>query len=60
MIDPAKLKVTELRTELQIRGLNTKGVKIVLQERLQEYIDEHGEEIAGLLILFFNLSIKSG
>lgn len=49
MIDPAKLKVTELRTELQIRGLNTKGVKIVLQERLQEYIDEHGEEIAGML-----------
>lgn len=50
MIDPAKLKVTELRTELQIRGLNTKGVKVVLQERLQEYIDEHGEEIAGKFI----------
>ncbi|XP_055839487.1 heterogeneous nuclear ribonucleoprotein U-like protein 2 [Episyrphus balteatus] len=34
-----KLKVAELRNELQMRGLDTKGVKVVLIERLKTAID---------------------
>lgn len=39
-IDPDKLKVTELRDELKARGLDTKGVKAVLLERLKEALSE--------------------
>lgn len=38
-IDPAKLKVVELRQELSARGLDTKGVKAVLVARLQEALE---------------------
>ncbi|KAF9119406.1 hypothetical protein BGW39_000322 [Mortierella sp. 14UC] len=42
MIDPNSLKVTELRTELQARGLSTKGVKKELVTRLEEAIASDG------------------
>lgn len=39
-MDPAKLKVIELRAELQARGLDIKGNKAVLVERLREALEE--------------------
>ncbi|XP_071490609.1 uncharacterized protein [Diadema antillarum] len=35
-VEPSKLKVAELRAELQQRGLDSKGVKAVLIERLEQ------------------------
>ena len=34
------MKVADLRTELQTRGLDTKGVKLVLIERLKAHFEE--------------------
>ncbi|KAL1433659.1 hypothetical protein MTO96_012482 [Rhipicephalus appendiculatus] len=38
-VDIGKLKVVELKAELQARGLDTKGNKAVLVKRLQDAID---------------------
>lgn len=37
-LQPKKLKVAELRTELQSRGLDTKGTKAVLVRRLEKFL----------------------
>jgi len=38
-LDPAKLKVVELRAELQLRGLDVKGNKPVLVKRLKDALE---------------------
>lgn len=46
-IDLRKLKMTELRKELQDRGLKISGNKQELVDRLQQYMEEHeGAEVA--------------
>lgn len=47
-MDPAKLKVIELRAELQARGLDIKGIKAVLVERLREALEEESGQ--GMLV----------
>ncbi|XP_045583162.2 heterogeneous nuclear ribonucleoprotein U-like protein 1 isoform X2 [Procambarus clarkii] len=46
-IDPSKMKVAELRAELQERGLDTKGNKPVLVERLREALESKSSGKAG-------------
>uniref|UniRef100_A0A8C2Y7W3 SAP domain-containing protein n=1 Tax=Coturnix japonica TaxID=93934 RepID=A0A8C2Y7W3_COTJA len=42
-MDVKRLKVTELRAELGRRGLDSRGLKVELAQRLQEALDdEHG------------------
>ncbi|XP_071963815.1 uncharacterized protein [Antedon mediterranea] len=43
-ITPSKMKVAELRQELQARGLDSKGVKAVLVQRLEESLVEVEDE----------------
>lgn len=43
-MDPSKLKVVELRAALAERGLDTKGNKPVLVERLRKALEEEEEE----------------
>lgn len=43
-IDPAKLKVVELRAELSARGLDAKGVKAVLVKRLKDALEKELEK----------------
>ena len=38
-----KLKLAELKQECLARGLETKGIKQDLINRLQAYLEEHGE-----------------
>lgn len=51
-MDPAKLKVIELRAELQARGLDIKGIKAVLVERLREALEEESGQGMLVSILF--------
>ncbi|XP_018401883.1 PREDICTED: heterogeneous nuclear ribonucleoprotein U isoform X2 [Cyphomyrmex costatus] len=44
MMDPSKLKVVELRAALSERGLDTKGNKPVLVERLRKALEEEIQE----------------
>ena len=39
------LKVTELKSELETRGLDTNGIKAVLADRLQEHLEEQGHDV---------------
>ncbi|XP_076359610.1 uncharacterized protein LOC143252002 isoform X2 [Tachypleus tridentatus] len=43
-IDPSKLKVVELRAELQARGLDTKGNKAVLVKRLKSALNHEEKD----------------
>ncbi|XP_011869563.1 PREDICTED: heterogeneous nuclear ribonucleoprotein U-like isoform X2 [Vollenhovia emeryi] len=47
MMDPSKLKVVELRAALSDRGLDTKGNKPVLVERLRKALEEEETEEYG-------------
>ena len=47
-----KMKVDDLRTELQTRGWDTKGVKLVLIERLKAHFEEPANSGGGESFLF--------
>lgn len=44
VIDPAKLKVVELRAELSARGLDSKGNKPVLVKRLKDALEQEMQQ----------------
>jgi len=41
MLEVKKLKVSDLRTELQRRGLSVSGLKAELIERLEQHLQQH-------------------
>ncbi|XP_067842920.1 SAP domain-containing ribonucleoprotein-like [Heptranchias perlo] len=43
-LDVTRLKFVELKQELSVRGMNSKGSNHELIQKLQEYFQEHGEE----------------
>lgn len=47
-MDPAKLKVVELRAELAARGLDQKGVKAVLVSRLQAALEQDQQKLTAV------------
>lgn len=55
-MDPAKLKVVELRAELSSRGLDARGNKAALVERLREALEQEtgeGEILKQLIFVIF-------
>ena len=46
MVELHKLKLAELKQECLAHGLETKGIKQDLINRLQAYLEEHAEEEA--------------
>lgn len=54
-IDPAKLKVVDLRSELSARGLDTKGNKAALVKRLKDALEQELKQ--GLSYIFENIKL---
>lgn len=51
-MDPAKLKVAQLREELLKRGLDTKGNKAVLVDRLRKALENDTDNCKFYFIIF--------
>ena len=47
-LDPSELSVVELKAELEARGLDTKGCKRLLAERLREDLEDADSHLRGL------------
>ena len=58
-LDPKGMKVIELRSELDARGLSTKGVKTILAERLQKSLDEEKQKESEASCLGFLLTTRT-
>lgn len=52
-MDLDKLKVVDLRKELQQRGLDTKGVKAALVKRLKDALDAESQGMINKICLVF-------
>lgn len=58
-MDPAKLKVVELRAELTARGLDTKGNKPVLVKRLKDALEKELQQGKWRMLLLINCCISN-
>lgn len=56
-MDLDKLKVVDLRKELQQRGLDTKGVKAALVKRLKDALDAESQGMINKILLSFFLQL---